>query len=509
MMNNIEYINGLKIDWNLYKGATSGNNANKSKSGFVDFIIKVNEVGFELVSEYKNATSEVEIKHNNVLIKRTPAKFKGRSYNQIKYFLHRAIENGDKFIEFVGVDGKNSLIAKIETVDGGIIEISIEKYNNFIETRDSFFKKAKSVDAEIITPYLGAFEKITLKIDSIVLKDRTPSEFTSQTIKSINKFKLDLIENKDKFIEFNGASENNVLIAKIETRDGGIIEKSISVYSKFYNAREKFEKLLEEFGVQALTPYLGSMEKILLKWDDAIIETTPSDFKIKTLKSALVNIKKCEVEGDKFIKFSKYIINGLYMIIKEGRFNEEVEVYIGNYNDFIKSRKDTYDYCKENNIEVLSPYIGSDKKILFDFNCGHSLNWAIPPNLKKGARCPICSESRGEKIIREYCDKNNIKYDTQKTFQGMRGNRELKCDIFIPEYNLVIEYDGEQHYRPVDFASNGEKWALEEFKKIQKRDKLKNEYCRENKINMLRIPYWEKDNIDGILDKYFSEAHNK
>ena len=44
MMNNIEYINGLKIDWNLYKGATSGNNANKSKSGFVDFIINISQI---------------------------------------------------------------------------------------------------------------------------------------------------------------------------------------------------------------------------------------------------------------------------------------------------------------------------------------------------------------------------------------------------------------------------------------------------------------------------------
>ena len=79
--------------------------------------------------------------------------------------------------------------------------------------------------------------------------------------------------------------------------------------------------MLEEFGVQALTPYLGSMEKILLKWDDAIIETTPSDFKIKTLKSALVNIKKCEVEGDKFIKFSKYInIVRLYFIVYPSTF---------------------------------------------------------------------------------------------------------------------------------------------------------------------------------------------
>ena len=86
--------------------------------------------------------------------------------------------------------------------------------------------------------------------------------------------------------------------------------------------------------------------------------------------------------------------------------------------------------------------------------------------------CPVCNDSKGEKIIRNYLIENNIKYQTQKTFEGCRYELPLKFDFYLSEYNTCIEFDGEQHYKIV------ERWGGKiSFDKIQLRDKIKDEYC--------------------------------
>jgi len=73
-----------------------------------------------------------------------------------------------------------------------------------------------------------------------------------------------------------------------------------------------------------------------------------------------------------------------------------------------------------------------------------------------------------------------------------RNKKELPFDFYLPDYNLCIEYDGIFHYedifdKPYDFKTG------------KKRDKIKTKYCKDNNINLLRIPYWEFDNIEEIL----------
>lgn len=80
-----------------------------------------------------------------------------------------------------------------------------------------------------------------------------------------------------------------------------------------------------------------------------------------------------------------------------------------------------------------------------------------------------------------------------------------KFDLFVPQLNLAIEYDGEPHYIPIDFAGKGKEWAENNLKNIQERDKRKNKYCQENNINLLRIPYWEKQNIESIIENKIQE----
>ena len=77
-------------------------------------------------------------------------------------------------------------------------------------------------------------------------------------------------------------------------------------------------------------------------------------------------------------------------------------------------------------------------------------------------------------------------------------NKRFRFDFYIPKYNLMIEYDGEQHFVPMRYHKDHTK-NIEALKKRQKYDQLKTEYCEKNNINLLRIPYYEKENIDSII----------
>lgn len=108
--------------------------------------------------------------------------------------------------------------------------------------------------------------------------------------------------------------------------------------------------------------------------------------------------------------------------------------------------------------------------------------------------CPICKESKGEKVIDQYLHSINIEFERQKTFKGCKYKCLLKFDFYLPCYNLCIEFDGEQHYTPIEHFG-GEK----EFRKIQKKDQIKTDYCKQNGINLIRIRY--DDNIESELNK--------
>lgn len=120
-----------------------------------------------------------------------------------------------------------------------------------------------------------------------------------------------------------------------------------------------------------------------------------------------------------------------------------------------------------------------------------------------GHGCPICSSSIGEKYIKEFLDKNLIKYTKEKTFSGCesRNGKKLKFDFYLEDYNTCIEYDGIQHFEPIEFL--GGKKA---FEKLIVNDKIKDEFCKSNKIKLIRIKYLRhsnknKETINKILFK--------
>lgn len=114
--------------------------------------------------------------------------------------------------------------------------------------------------------------------------------------------------------------------------------------------------------------------------------------------------------------------------------------------------------------------------------------------------CGCSRSSRGEVLIRNFLDNNNYKYKEQYSFSDLYGNnRPLKFDFALfnnENIFTLIEFQGEQHYVAKEFFG-GE----EQLKQQQEYDQKKRDYCKNNNIKLLEIPYTEIENIDTILSK--------
>jgi len=128
-------------------------------------------------------------------------------------------------------------------------------------------------------------------------------------------------------------------------------------------------------------------------------------------------------------------------------------------------------------------------------------------NLKKGKTgCPICGkkESKGESQVISVLNELGYKVNKQKSFDGCFGYGgkrycdKLKFDAHVIKNDgteVCIEYDGIQHFEPIEYFG-GE----EGFKSLQERDLIKTNYCKDNNIQLIRIPYWEEKNIKSIYE---------
>ena len=163
-------------------------------------------------------------------------------------------------------------------------------------------------------------------------------------------------------------------------------------------------------------------------------------------------------------------------------------------------KKEVYNIYK-NEYTVLGEYTAKTHKILMQHNtCGHT--WEISPYqfIDRRDRCPACykipkNESKYVLMIKEILNENNISYITEKKLcKNPETNRFLLADFFIEDYNLVIEYDGKQHYKPMYND-------IKKLEKQKKRDLIKDKYLIKNNINILRIPYTvnTKENIKEII----------
>lgn len=99
-----------------------------------------------------------------------------------------------------------------------------------------------------------------------------------------------------------------------------------------------------------------------------------------------------------------------------------------------------------------------------------------------GCGCPKCKESHLEREIENILTQNHIDFVFQQRFNWL-GAQSL--DFYLPQYNIAIECQGEQHFIPVDFANRGEKWSNERFTYVQNLDATKKLLCEEHNVKLL------------------------
>jgi len=146
-----------------------------------------------------------------------------------------------------------------------------------------------------------------------------------------------------------------------------------------------------------------------------------------------------------------------------------------------------------NDYILISDYKNVKTKIKIRHNICHHEYDVLPTNFLKGRRCPLCWSSHGEDIIRKYLQEHNLSYIPEKTFPDLKDKSFLRFDFYLEKINTLIEYDGEYHYIPLK--------GQDYLEKQQYRDQLKNKYCKDKNIKLIRIAYWDQKNIKNILDK--------
>ena len=490
----IKTPDGVKIDIDV-------NNYNRWNNSRRDFYSKLKEVNGYINGYYKDNKTKTNIFIDDVKLNPiSPNNLKIQVYKMVMDFKNNLIKNKDEFIRFTNLTTTGNLIAKIKTFDGGIVEMDISQYKIFTESRQDFYSKLKEVNGYIASFYINNETKMDVYVDNVKLNPLKTKDFKSQTYKNIIKFKNELKNNRDTFIKFIRLTNGGNLVAQIKTYDGGEVSLDISRYRLFNKSRKDFYNKLEEVNGCTEDYYKGKDVKMNTYIGD--IKLNPmSPHSFKGTYKTIVNFKnKLKENDDIFVKFTK-LSNGGNLVAEIKTFDSgKVCLDIATYSQWSKSRKDTYDYCKKNGYKILSPYIGVHDKMLIDFNCGHKPNWTLPNILKKNHNCPICSESKGEKIIRLYLENNNIKFIQEHRFKDCKHKNLLRFDFYIPNYNLCIEYDGEQHYKAFNHFGGEER-----LKDTENKDKIKNNYCEDNGINLLRIPYYEIENAEKILDREFEK----
>lgn len=174
-----------------------------------------------------------------------------------------------------------------------------------------------------------------------------------------------------------------------------------------------------------------------------------------------------------------------------GTPKKTLEQFIIDANQFHNNK---YDYSKvdythnKNRIIIICPFHGEFVQ--------------KPNGHLSGEGCPKCNSSKGELKIVKFLQDNNIQFQSQKIFLDCRNpktDQMLKYDFYIPSKNLLIEYDGEQHFRVGNFRSF--RFTKRDLKEIQRRDEIKTKYAADKGISLLRIKYTKLKRIEEILDQ--------
>lgn len=226
---------------------------------------------------------------------------------------------------------------------------------------------------------------------------------------------------------------------------------------------DEYKQLLSNMNLSVISQYVNATTPVTLRCN-ICGETFEST--MTYISQNLIGCKVCSQENERKIKLENFIEK-----LQEG--NSTIKL-IGRFVDMSTS---TDFLCSE---------------------CGESFS-RTPHDLLKSCNCPNCTtNSKLEYYIKIYLDSHKIKHRMHCYFDELRGVNGglLSYDFYLPDYNLLIEAQGEQHEKPIEHFGGGEYFETQQI-----HDNRKREYAFNNSIGLLEIWYRDVNNINNILDK--------
>lgn len=229
-------------------------------------------------------------------------------------------------------------------------------------------------------------------------------------------------------------------------------------------------------------------------WNEVVSEFRKHDLEIcpgQVYKNERTSLECITKEGYRILKPYSSLNNGYERTTFSYTMNKKNYVYnVNNYfaiNNIDLKCLGIVDYLKDSHGLCI---------IDVQCSCGETYRTNISEIKRGKIACANCSniKSRGERKIAKILNELGIRFKAEYKYDDCRVNKPLPFDFYLPDYNMCIEYNGEQHYKPVEYFG-GE----ETFKIRTCYDKIKREYCQNNNIKLIIIPYTKFKNIKDIL----------
>ena len=233
---------------------------------------------------------------------------------------------------------------------------------------------------------------------------------------------------------------------------------------------------------------------------------------------------------EEFIEKAKQVHGNKYDYSKSVYKNRRTKVCIicpehGEFWQFPDNHvlnKNNCPYCAKKKKKTTDEFISDAKKIhgnRYDYSkvdyknaytkiciiCPeHGEFWQTPhSHLGMKCGCKNCKKSLFESAVEKVLNEKNVKFIYQYYPEFLSENKShLSLDFYLPDYNIAIECQGEQHFKAIDFAGKGKEWAENLYKSNIERDSKKKKICKENNLEIVYINFNDNvyEKINEILD---------
>lgn len=276
-------------------------------------------------------------------------------------------------------------------------------------------------------------------------------------------------------------------------------------------------------GYKCLTEYKNSMEKVTMLHEDCgnKYQQSPAKFlkgrrchycsSSRPLTKEILQKRLDTKFPNKFTIISDYKNSKTKIRVRNNYCSHEYEIK----QQDLMSGKDCFQchgskkYTQEEFVEifkekglkgftVVGEYKGINNNIKIKHDkCGTEFDIKPSSYFKQFKKCPTCfTKSLGEERVADVLNDRKISYQREYRFDDCKYKYTLPFDFYLEEHNTCIEYQGKQHYQPVsEFGGN------ERYEYTKRNDNIKKQYCINNNIKLIEVPYWIDDVEKYIVEK--------